>query len=141
MNAEDVVYLDHNATTPVAEQVLAAMLPYLSEAFGNPSSPNALGRRAAEAVENARTQVAELIGAEHTEIVFTSGGTESNNLAIRGVAAQAPSARRRIVTSTVEHPAVVQPLAHLATRGWDVTTVPVTSDGHVSAPCTWGVCG
>lgn len=134
MSTDDVIYLDHNATTPVAPQVLAAMLPYLTEAFGNPSSPHALGRRAAEAVTVAREQVAALIGARPAEIVFTSGGTESNNLALRGVAAATPGDRRRIVTSAVEHPATVQPLAHLATHGWDVTTVGVTTDGHLDLP-------
>ncbi|WP_242448581.1 cysteine desulfurase family protein [Cellulomonas sp. WB94] len=131
---DDVIYLDHNATTPVAEQVLAAMLPYLTQAFGNPSSPHSLGRRAAEAVEVAREQVAALIGAQPPEMVFTSGGTEANNLALRGVAAAAPPDRRRMVTSAVEHPAVVQPLAHLAAHGWDVTTVPVTTGGHLDVP-------
>jgi len=134
VSTDDVIYLDHNATTPVAPQVLAAMLPYLTEAFGNPSSPHALGRRAAEAVTVAREQVAALIGARPAEIVFTSGGTESNNLALRGVAAATPGDRRRIVTSAVEHPATVQPLAHLATHGWDVTTVGVTTDGHLDLP-------
>ena len=131
---DDLVYLDHNATTPVAEQVLAAMLPYLTEAFGNPSSPHAPGRRAAEAVEVARAQVASLIGALPGEIVFTSGGTESNNLALRGVAAAASPDRRRVVTSAVEHPAIVQPLAHLAAHGWAVTMVPVTNAGHLDLP-------
>jgi cysteine desulfurase len=130
-SGDDVIYLDHNATTPIAPQVLAAMLPYLGEAFANPSSPHAPGRRAAQAVAVAREQVAALIGARPDEVVFTSGGTESNNLALRGVAQGAPGDRRRIVTSAVEHPATVQPLAHLATQGWEVTTVPVTTDGHL----------
>lgn len=134
MSTDDVIYLDHNATTPLAPQVLAAMLPYLTEAFGNPSSPHAPGRRAAEAVTVAREQVAALIGARPTEVVFTSGGTESNNLALRGVAAAAPGDRRRILTSAVEHPATVQPLAHLAAHGWNVTTVGVTTDGHLDLP-------
>lgn len=132
--SDDVIYLDHNATTPIAAQVLAAMLPYLTEAFGNPSSPHSLGRRAAEAVEVAREQIAALIGARPAEVVFTSGGTESNNLALRGAAAAAPGDRRRIVTSAVEHPATVQPLAHLAAHGWHVTTVPVTTGGHLDLP-------
>lgn len=134
MSTDDLIYLDHNATTPLAPQVLAAMLPYLTEAFGNPSSPHAPGRRAAHAVTVAREQVAALIGARPAEVVFTSGGTESNNLALRGVAAAAPGDRRRIVTSAVEHPATVQPLAHLAAHGWNVTTVGVTSDGHLDLP-------
>ncbi len=124
-----VIYLDHNATTPLAPEVLEAMLPYLGAEFGNPSSDHALGRRARQAVEEARSSVAALIGAAASEVVFTSGGTESNNLAIRGVAAQAPSARRRIVTSTVEHPATAAPLALLEASGWTLTRVSVTASG------------
>ncbi|HET7476404.1 MAG TPA: cysteine desulfurase family protein [Dermatophilaceae bacterium] len=131
---DEVIYLDHNATTPIAPQVLAAMLPFLTEEFANPSSPHAPGRRAAQAVTVARDQVSALIGAQSGEVVFTSGGTESSNLALRGVAAAAPADRRRIVTSAVEHPATVQPLAHLAANGWDVSTVAVTSDGHLDLP-------
>ena len=126
---DEVVYLDHNATTPVAPEVLEAMLPYLTTEFGNPSSDHALGRRARQAVEEARASVAALIEAAPEEVVFTSGGTESNNLAIRGVAAQAPSVRRRIVTSTVEHPATAAPLALLEASGWTLTRVPVTASG------------
>ncbi len=127
------VYLDHNATTPIASEVLDAMLPYLREQFGNPSSDHALGRRAHEAAETARAQVAELIGAAPAEIVFTSGGTESNNLAVRGVAASAATDRRRIVTSVVEHPAIVGPCAILESEGWTIARVPVTSEGVVDA--------
>lgn len=123
-----VIYLDHNATTPLAPEVAEAMAPYLGAEFGNPSSDHALGRRARQAVEEARATVAALIGAAPEEVVFTSGGTESNNLAIRGVAAQ-PSARRRIVTSTVEHPATTAPLALLETSGWTLTGVPVAASG------------
>ena len=124
-----VIYLDHNATTPPAPEVADAMAPYLRAEFGNPSSDHALGRRAHQAVEEARATVAALIGAAPTEVVFTSGGTESNNIAIRGVAAQAPSARRRIVTSTVEHPATAAPLALLEASGWTLTRVPVAASG------------
>jgi len=124
-----VIYLDHNATTPLAPGVAEAMAPYLGAEFGNPSSDHALGRPARQAVEEARASVAALIGAASEEVVFTSGGTESNNLAIRGVAAQAPSVRRRIVTSTVEHPATTAPLALLEASGWTLTRVPVTASG------------
>lgn len=127
----DVVYLDHNATTPVLPEVLDAMLPYLTSAFGNPSSTHPFGRRAADAVALARGQVAALIGSDPDEIVFTSGGTEANNLAIRGAAGAAGAARRRVVTSAVEHPATVQPLALLQRAGWDVSVVPVTRAGHL----------
>ncbi len=126
---DEIVYLDHNATTPVAPEVLEAMLPYLRTAYGNPSSDHLIGRAARRAVDEAREQVAALIGAAPDEIVFTSGGTESNNLAVRGVAARAPSVRRRIVTSAVEHPATTAPLALLEASGWSLTRVPVAVSG------------
>ncbi|HRJ60304.1 MAG TPA: aminotransferase class V-fold PLP-dependent enzyme, partial [Azospirillaceae bacterium] len=103
--ADTGVYLDHNATTPVDPAVFAAMTPYLGAEFGNPSSLYPLGRRARTAVETAREQVAALIGAAPDEVIFTSGGTESSNYAIRGAAALAAPERRKIVLTTVEHPA------------------------------------
>ena len=129
--SSDLVYLDHNATTPVAPEVLDAMLPYLRETFGNPSSDHPAGRAAAQALAAARAQVAALIGADPAEIVFTSGGTESSNLAIRGTASVADPVRRRIVTTVVEHPATTAPLAHLHAAGWTITRLPVTSTGAV----------
>ena len=126
---DEIVYLDHNATTPVAPEVLEAMLPYLRTAYGNPSSDHPMGRAARAAVEGAREQVAALIAAAADEIVFTSGGTESNNLAIFGTAATAGAKRRRIVTSSVEHPATASPCARLEASGWAVTRVPVTGAG------------
>jgi cysteine desulfurase len=131
--SKNLIYLDHNATTPVAPEVLDAMLPYLREDFGNPSSDHPAGRAAARAVAAARNQVAALVGADPAEIVFTSGGTESNNLAIRGIASLADPTRRRIVTSVVEHPATTAPLAHLETKGWTITRLPVTSAGTIDA--------
>ncbi len=131
---DDVVYLDHNATTPVAPEVLEAMLPYLRTAYGNPSSDHPIGRAARRAVEEARAQVAALIGATPDEIVFTSGGTESSNLAIFGTAATVPAERRRIVTSSVEHPATASPCGRLEANGWTVTRVPVTRAGLLDAP-------
>lgn len=125
----DVIYLDHNATTPVAPEVLDAMLPYLTQQYGNPSSDHPLGHRAHQAVEDARGQVATLIGAAPAEIVFTSGGTESNNLAIRGSTAATGATRRRIVTTQVEHPATARPCDFLESEGWTVTRLPVTSSG------------
>jgi cysteine desulfurase len=95
-SSHDPIYLDHNATTPLAPEVLDAMLPFLRGGYGNPSSEHALGRRAHQAVENGRQQVASLIGAAPDEVIFTSGGTESNNIAIRGTAADAAPSRRRI---------------------------------------------
>lgn len=127
--ARGLIYLDHNATTPIADEVRAAMEPYLRTQFGNPSSDHALGRAARRAVEEAREAIASSIGAEPDEIIFTSGGTESNNLAIRGIAATAPAPRRRIITSTVEHPATTAPLALLAAEGWELARVPVLGSG------------
>jgi cysteine desulfurase len=126
---DDLIYLDHNATTPVDPEVLDAMLPYLTEQYGNPSSDHPLGHRAHQAIEEARTQVAALIGAEPAEIVFTSGGTESNNIAIRGTAAAAEPGRRRIVTSQVEHPATARPCDLLETQGWTISRVKVNDTG------------
>ena len=123
------VYLDHNGTTPVAPEVVAAMLPYLTEHFGNPSSASARGVVARRAVEEAREQLAALLGAWPDEIVFTSGGTEANNLAIRGAAALAT--RRSLVTSAVEHPATAEPVARLERDGWTVRRLGVDADGRV----------
>ncbi len=127
---EDIVYLDYNATTPLLPEVVDAMLPFLRGRFGNPSSSHRPGRAAREAVEQARVQVAALIGSEPDEILFTSGGTESNNLAIRGVAEARPD-RREIVTSVIEHPAVAAPCAWLERHGWRVTRAGVDSAGQV----------
>lgn len=135
---EEVVYLDHNATTPVAPEVLDAMLPYLTEHYGNASSDHALGRHALQAITEARGQVASLIGAEPGEIVFTSGGTESNNLAIRGTAATAAPGRHRIVATQVEHPATARPCAFLEEQGWAVSRVPVTGTGSVDPEAVLG---
>ena len=132
----DPIYLDYNATTPVAPEVLDAMLPWLREQFGNPSSTHAYGRRAAQAVATARRQVADLIGAKPHEIVFTGCATESNNLALLGTARSVienGSAKRHIVISAVEHPAVMAPAMQLRAQGWDVTVLPVDALGRVSA--------
>lgn len=122
------VYLDHNATTPVAREVAEAMWPFLVTHFGNPSSEHPYGRRARAAVEVAREQVAALIGAHPDEVVFTSGGTESNNLAIRGAAGLAT--HRVAVTTAVEHPATTGPLALLAADDWAVRVLPVDEAGR-----------
>lgn len=125
------IYLDHNATTPVDPRVLEAMLPYLQEGFGNPSSLHWFGQRARAALDEARARVAELIGASPAEIVFTGSGTEADNLALRGVAATAREPRRAIVYSAVEHHAVVHTARALAEEGWPVQAVRVGADGLV----------
>ena len=116
------VYLDHNATTPVDPQVLDAMLPYLQSEFGNPSSSYALGRRARDAIKTARAQIAALIGALPGEIIFTSGGTEASNVAIRN-GARINGARRRIVTTNIEHPATDSCCVVLADEGFVIRRV------------------
>ncbi|MBL9099852.1 MAG: cysteine desulfurase [Myxococcales bacterium] len=128
--ADDPIYLDHNATTPLLPEVVDAMQPYLRVHFGNPSSGHVHGRRARAAVDRARAQVAALIAADPDEVVFTSGGTEANNLAIRGVAAARPG-RPRIVTTAVEHPATAAPCAWLEGQARTCTRVPVDARGLV----------
>jgi cysteine desulfurase len=128
----DPIYLDYNATTPVAPEVLEAMLAWLRDHFGNPSSTHPFGRRAAEAVTASRREVADLIGAHPHEIVFTGCATEANNLALLGVARALGTARRHLVISAVEHPAVMAPAMFLREQGWDVTVVPVDGFGRIS---------
>ncbi|MGV3632849.1 MAG: cysteine desulfurase family protein [Pseudorhodoplanes sp.] len=116
------IYLDYNATTPVDPGVLDAMLPFLREEFGNPSSSYPLGRNARDAIENARAEVASLIGAHPDEIVFTGGGTESSNIAIRS-GAKSMAGRTSVVTTTIEHPATDACCALLAQDGYDIRRV------------------
>ncbi len=104
----DPIYLDYNATTPIDPQVAQAMLPYIHQHFGNPSSGHAYGQRAKAAVDQGRLQVANLLGCQEAEIIFTSGGTEANNYAIKGVAGAYRDQGNHIITSAVEHPAVIQ---------------------------------
>jgi cysteine desulfurase len=124
------IYLDYNATTPVDPAAVEAMLPYFTEQFGNPSSAHPYGWEARRAVDRARAQLAALIRAAPGEIVFTSGGTEANNMAIKGVA-EREDRRSHIITSAVEHPAVLEPCAWLAKRSYDVTVLPVDGYGMV----------
>ena len=124
------VYLDYNATTPVAAEVLEAMMPYFAGTYGNANSIHSDGQRARMAVEEARESVAALIGAKPAEIVFTSGGTEADNLAIFGVVGAA-NGRRHVITSTIEHHAVLHACQKLERDGVDVSFVPVGSDGIV----------
>ena len=125
------VYLDYNATTPVAPEVADAMIPYLREHFGNPSSAHVFGQKAKLAVAQARAKVAALIHARVTEIIFTGSATEANNLAILGVA-RAFGRRGHIIISAVEHPAVMAPAKRLEQDGWALTVVPVDEYGRVS---------
>ena len=127
-----MIYLDHNATTPVDPAVLEAMLPFLTRHFGNPSSAHPSGRAARAGIDQARAEVAALLGAHPSEILFTSGGTESNNLAIRGVTAARPQGRH-LITSVVEHPAVCEPMAALVAEGWSLDAIGVDGHGQVDA--------
>src|SRR5436190_18269232 len=125
-----MIYLDNNATTRVAPEVFDAMLPFLTEEWGNPSSSHALGRAARTAVEDARAQVAEFLGATADEIVFTSGGSESNNWSIGGFLEQNPG-KRHIITTTVEHEAVRNLCGHLSEIGCEVTWLQVDRHGEL----------
>ncbi|HYW72506.1 MAG TPA: cysteine desulfurase family protein [Pyrinomonadaceae bacterium] len=125
------IYLDHSATTPIDARVLDAMLPYLRENFGNASSVHQYGQDARAAVDRSRRQVASLIGARANEIVFTSGGTEANNLAIRGICEAEQLHGRHLIISAIEHPSVRGLADYLETRGWSITRLPVYDKGIV----------
>ena len=125
------VYLDHNATTPVLPDVLEAMLPFQREAFGNPSSVHRLGRRARVAVDDARDAVADVLRAPASSVIFSSGGTEANNTIIKGVAQARRERGRHLVTSQIEHPAVLDACEALERQGYEVTYVPVDERGVV----------
>lgn len=125
------VYFDHNATTPVHPEVRRAIAPYLDELFGNPSSIHWAGRDVRKGVEDARQEIAAFFGCQPLEVVFTSSGTESDNLAIQGIAFRPGNAGKHIVTSRVEHPAVINTCRFLETQGYAVTYVPVNRQGIV----------
>jgi cysteine sulfinate desulfinase/cysteine desulfurase-like protein len=125
------IYADHAATTRVAPEVLAAMEPFFGDAFGNASSVHARGEAARDAIEQARGQVAALLGAASEEIVFTATGSEANNLALQGAMAAAPPERRRLVVSAIEHPSVLVTARALESQGHPLTIVPVTPEGVV----------
>lgn len=125
------IYLDYNATTPIAPEVLSAMRPYLEDCFGNPSSAHCFGQLARAGVETARAQVASLLGAKPAEIVFTGSGTESDNLAIFGIVRSFRNSAGHLITSSVEHPAVTVACRQLAAEGWSVTWLPVDGNGCV----------
>ena len=125
------IYLDYNATTPIDKEVAGAMKPFLDELFGNPSSSHEFGIRTKKAVETARNQVAGLIGCSREEIIFTSGGTESNNFAIKGVALANRHKGNHIITTSIEHPAVIEVCKYLASNGFMITYLPVDEYGWV----------
>ena len=124
-------YMDHSATSPVNPEVLEAMLPFFTESFGNASTLYALGREARTAMENGRKQVASLIGAKPEEVYFTSGGTESDNIAIKGTASRLKNKGNHIITSDIEHPAVEETCKYLEKNGYQVTYLPVGEEGIV----------
>ncbi len=127
----DLIYLDYNATTPIAPEAAAAMRPYLEGFFGNPSSSHRYGIAARKAVEKARGQVARLLGCQRDEVVFTSGGSESNNAAIKGTAQALRDRGRHIITSAIEHPAVTEVCRFLEEEGFRISYLPVDSNGLV----------
>jgi cysteine desulfurase len=126
-----VIYLDHASTTPTDPEVVAAMLPWYSEEYGNPSTVYSLGLNAATAVQNARESIARTIGAASEEIYFTSGGTESDNWSILGAAEAQQKKGRHLITSAIEHHAVLESMEYLGKRGYEITRVPVDGSGLV----------
>src|SRR5947207_1281479 len=130
------IYLDNNATTPVLSEVVEAMRPFWSGTYGNPASAHQMGRRARRALEDAREQTATLLGADADEIIFTSGATEANNLAIFGLAGDAPG---HLLCSPVEHPCVIEPVRQLAQRGFIVDWLPVDAIGVVKTEALPGL--
>ena len=132
-NAMQTIYLDHNATTPLRPEVLEAMLPYLKAHYGNPSSVHWAGRQAKHGLEEARERVATLINARSAEVLFTSGGTESNNLALRGVLWEARGKGMHLITTAIEHSSILEPLRMLAGEGFTATILPVDNEGRISA--------
>jgi cysteine desulfurase len=126
------IYLDHNATTPVRDEVVDAMLPVLRHRYGNPSSTHAFGSEARADLDRARARVAALMGAAPEEVIFTAGATEANNAAIGGLLRRRAGRQRHVVTTTIEHPSVAEPLAALESEGWQIRPVRVDSEGRVN---------
>ena len=125
------IYLDYNATTPVAPSVTRAMLPFLEKHFGNPSSSHQLGQVPREAIARARSQLAGMLSSNDDEIVFTSGGSEANNMALKGILLQHEPSSAHLVISAFEHPAILEPARFLERVGYGVTLVPVDGNGVV----------
>ena len=136
-----MIYLDHNGTTPLIGEVRKAMQPYMYNEFGNPSSKTTLGQHAHAAVETARAQVASALGARPDEIVFTSGGTESNNSVILGLGSRFEGQKNHIVTTAVEHPAIIEPCLEWMGRGGEVSFVPVDETGRVDPDAVMAAAG
>jgi len=126
------IYLDYNATTPIAPEVAQAMRPFLDNHFGNPSSMHWYGIQTKKAVENARKQVANMINAHSDEIIFTSGGSESNNFAIKGIALSHKDRGNHIITSSIEHPSVIEVCEYLESQGLNISYLPVDEYGLVN---------
>src|SRR5712692_8408501 len=126
-----MVYFDHSATTPLDPEVLQAMMPYLTEEFGNASSIYGLGQRARQAIDQARDEVAAFYGVAAKEVIFTSGGTEGDNFALQGIAQRNADRGRHVITSTIEHDAVLRSADALEQGGFEVTRLPVDRDGLV----------
>ena len=125
------IYLDYNATTPLLPEVRNAMLPILTHQFGNPSSSHVYGMQTRQLVQEARMSVAALIGCDTSDVIFTSGGTEANNQALKGIALHPDVRRRQIITSAIEHPAILSVCDWLETQGFDITILPVDEYGMV----------
>jgi len=131
MGNEDFIYLDYNATTPVDSRVLDEMMPFLTSSFANPASSHSAGRKIKDSIERARTQVADLIGASGKEIIFTSGATESINLAIKGVFENSTSTKNHLITLSTEHKAVLDTCKYLESKGVEITYLFVDSEGLI----------
>jgi cysteine desulfurase len=129
---QGIIYMDHAGTTPLDSRVLEAMMPYFSQRFGNPSSVHCIGQEARHALDESRERVANVLGCRSSEVVFTSGGTESDNTAIKGTAYALQQTGNHIITSTVEHHSVLHACQHLETQGFDVTYLPVDEYGMVN---------
>ncbi len=125
------IYLDYNATTPLASEVIDDMIPFMKEHFGNPSSSHYYGYEPRKAIEKARQRVARLINCEPGEIIFTSGATESNNHALRGIAESCREKGNHIITTAIEHPAIIEPCLYLMNKGFEITFLPVDHYGRV----------
>ena len=141
MSASGLIYLDHAGTTPMDPRVFDAMRPYFTELYGNPSSVHTIGQEAKYALDNARERVAEVLGCRSSEVVFTSGGTEADNAALHGVATALHETGNHLITSGVEHHAVLHTCQYLENRGYEVTYLPVDEFGMISPESVYNAIG